>query len=138
MGSFVTGALRLSASGPLSLEDVWERYTEPRWWHHWAPHIRQVDYPEAVVTPGTAGRVTGVGGVVADFRIDAVDVAARTWSWSVRSGPIRVSFVHGVDAAPPGSRHVSVAWLTMHGLWPVVLGYAPIARYSLGRLVKPV
>lgn len=138
MGSLVSGALRLSASRPLPIGDVWERYSQPRWWRQWAPHMREVDYPHAVVTPGTTGRITGVGGVVADFRIDAVDVAAHTWSWSVRSGPFRVSFEHGVDAAPPGSRRGSVAWLVMHGPWPVLLGYVPIARYSLGRLLKSV
>ncbi len=64
----------------------------------WAPHIREVDYPQAVVTPGTTGRVTGVGGVVALFRIDAVDHIARTWSWSVRPAPwalVRARRRHG-------------------------------------------
>ena len=81
-----SGALRLSASGRRPVDEVWERYTRPACWPRWAPHLREVDYPEPVVTPGTTGRVIGVGGVVAVFRIDAVDVAARTWSWSVRSG----------------------------------------------------
>lgn len=129
-------ALRLSASGPLPVDDVWERYTRPAWWTRWAPHLRSVEYAEPTVAPGTTGRVTGLGGIVADFRIDAVDEAALTWSWSVRSGPLRLSFEHGVDAAAPGSGAVSVAWLVVHGPWPVVIGYAPIARYSLGRLVR--
>ena len=81
--------------------------------------------------------MTGVGGVVALFRIDAVDDTARTWSWSVRSGPLRLSFDHGVDTAEQGTGHVSTAWLVTHALWPVALGYAPVARYSLGRLVAP-
>ena len=138
MSSLISGALRLAVSGPLPIEDVWERYTQPKWWTHWAPHIRKVDYPHEVVKPGTMGRVTGVGGVVAHFRIDAVDAATHAWAWSVQSGPIRVSFEHGVDVAAPGSGRQSTAWLVMHGLWPVILGYAPMARYSLSRLVKPV
>lgn len=138
MGSLVSGALRLSARGPLPLKDVWTRYTQPVWWPQWAPHIREVDYDHAIVTPATTGRITGVGGIVADFHIDAVDEAAHTWSWSVRSGPLRVSFEHGVDPAIPGSGTESVAWLVTYGLWPVVLGYAPVARYCLGKLVKPV
>jgi hypothetical protein len=137
MSSVLSGSLRLSASGSLTVDEVWQRYTEPVWWPHWAPHIREVDYPEAVVTPGTTGRVTGVGGVVALFRIDAVDDIARTWSWSVRSGPLRLSFDHGVDTAEQSTGHVSTAWLVTHALWPVALGYAPVARYSLGRLVTP-
>ena len=37
----------------------------------------------------------------------------------------------------PGSGHVggSRAWLVTHALWPVALGYAPLARLALGRLV---
>lgn len=138
MSPLILGALRLAASGPLPIEDVWERYTQPEWWPQWAPHMRNVEYRHAIVTPGTTGRVEGVGGVVAHFYIDAVDTVAHTWAWSVRSGPIRVCFEHGVDVAPRTSRRQSVAWLVMHGLWPVVLGYAPIARYSLRRLVRPV
>lgn len=137
MNSPLIGALRVSACGPLPVDEVWVRYTQPVWWPRWAPHLREVDYPEPVVTPGTTGRVTGVGGVVADFRIDSVDEALRTWSWSVHSGPLRLSFEHGVDEAAPGSGQLSRAWIVVHGLWPVVLGYAPIARYSLGRLVTP-
>ena len=53
MSSVLSGSLRLSASGSLTVDEVWQRYTEPVWWPHWAPHIREVDYPEAVVTPGT-------------------------------------------------------------------------------------
>lgn len=137
MSSPLFGTLRLSASGPLPVDEVWDRYTQPVWWPWWAPHLRKVDYPGPVVRPGTTGRVTGVGGVVAVFRIDAVDEAARTWSWSVDAGPLRLSFEHGVDVAAPDSGQVSTAWLVVHAPWPVVLGYAPIARYSLGRLVTP-
>ncbi|MHA6524741.1 SRPBCC family protein [Tessaracoccus sp. G1721] len=135
MTSLLRGTLRLRARGPLPVDEVWQRYTQPAWWPRWAPHLREVDYPAPVVTPGTTGRVRGVGGVVAHFRIDAVDEAARTWSWSVTSGPLRLSFEHGVDAAPPGSGEVSSAWLVVHAAWPVALGYAPIARHALRRLV---
>jgi hypothetical protein len=137
--SLAVGSLRIAATGPLDPQTAWEHYTQPRWWPVWSPHLREVDYPDAVVRPGTTGRVTGVGGVVAVFHIDAVDHEARTWSWSVRSGPLRVRFEHGVDAAEPGSAHPlgSTAWLVTHALWPVAVGYAPVARLSLGRLVSP-
>lgn len=127
------GALRVSATGDLAPEHVWARYTEPRRWSVWAPQIREVDYPHEVVEPGTTGRVTGVGGVIAVFRVDAVDHDARTWTWSVRSGPLRVVLAHGVEASEDGS----TAWADVHALWPVVLGYVPIARWALGRLVRP-
>ena len=76
---------------------------------------------------------------MAVFRIDAVDHEARTWSWSVRSGPLRLSFDHGVDPAEgdPGRATGSTAWLVTHALWPVAVGYAPLARLALGRLVAP-
>lgn len=139
LAALAAGSLRLSATGSLDPETVWERYTQPAWWPVWAPHLREVDYPDAVVRPGTTGRVTGVGGLVAVFRVDAVDHEARTWSWSVRSGPLRLSFEHGVDLAAPDAQHPlgSTAWLVTHALWPVVLGYAPVARIALGRLVTP-
>ena len=137
MRSLFSGALRLSASGPLPVEQVWHRYTRPACWPRWAPHLREVDYAGPSVTPGTTGTVTGLGGLVAVFRIDAVDEAARTWSWSVRSGPLRLTFDHGVDAAPPGVGRGSTAWVVVHAFWPLALAYAPIARLSLGRLVRP-
>lgn len=133
----LSGSLRLSARGSLPADEVWRRYTDTAWWPRWAPHLRAVDYDAPVLTPGTTGRVTGVGGVVAHFRIDAVDAAARTWSWSVRSGPLRLSFEHGVDAAASGPGHASRAWLVVHGPWPAIIAYAPLARFSLGRLVNP-
>lgn len=137
--AMASGSLRLSATGDLDPEAVWGRYTQPMWWPVWAPHLREVDYPDAVVRPGTTGRVTGVGGVVAVFRVDAVDHDARRWTWSVRSGPLRLSFDHGVDAAEPGSGHPngSTVWLVTRALWPVAVGYAPVARIALGRLVTP-
>ena len=137
MKSLMRGTLRLTVSGPRSVDDVWERYTQPAHWPRWAPHLREVDYPEPVVVPGTTGRVRGVGGVVALFRIDAVDEAARTWSWSVACGPLRLSFEHGVDEAQSGLGERSEAWVVVLGAWPVVIGYAPIARHALARLVAP-
>ncbi|WP_051749962.1 hypothetical protein [Phycicoccus jejuensis] len=80
--SLLDGSLRLSATGPLAPEHAWARYTEPRRWSVWSPQIREVDYPLAVIEPGTHGRVRGVGGVVAVFTVDEVDHATRTWSYA--------------------------------------------------------
>lgn len=129
--SLALGSLRVQATGPLGPEHAWARYTEPRRWSEWAPQIREVDYPHTVIRPGTSGRVTGPAGVVAVFRIDAVDHEARVWAWSVRSGPLRLRFEHGVEAAGGGS----TGWARVHSLWPVVVAYAPVARWALGRLV---
>lgn len=136
--AWVTGAdLRVGATGPRTPEDVWDRYTRPAAWSTWAPHIREVDYPHATIRPGTTGRVTGIGGVVAVFRIDTVDEESRRWTWRARSGPVRLTFEHGVDPAPTASVTPagSTAWIVAHGPRPLVLGYAPVARWSLGRLV---
>ena len=127
-------ALRLAASGPASAADAWARYTQPARWSQWAPHIREVDYPHPVVTPGTSGRVSGPPGLVAVFTIDAVDETSRSWAWSVRSGPLRLRFEHGVDERPGGG---CTAWVVVHAPWPVALAYAPVARWSLGRLADP-
>lgn len=136
--SMLSGSLRLSATGPARPDEVWARYTQPACWPGWSPHLREVDYPDAVVSADTTGRVTGAGGIVAHFRIDAVDHEARIWSWSVRSGPLRLSFDHGVDPAGSESGHVggSTAWLVTHALWPVTAGYAPLVKLSLHRLVR--
>ena len=95
--------------------------------------------PELLKPDFSGALVTGVGGVVAVFRVDAVDHDARRWTWSVRTGPLRLSFDHGVDASEPGSGHPngSTAWLVTRALWPVAVGYAPVARIALGRLVTP-
>jgi hypothetical protein len=137
--SMLSGSLRLSATGAVHPDEVWDRYTRPARWPGWSPHLREVDYPENVVQPGTTGRVTGVGGVVAVFRIEAVDHEARTWSWSVRSGPLRLSFDHGVDPGESGPFGAggSTAWLVTYALWPVALGYTPLAKLALDRLVTP-
>jgi len=132
-------SLRQSVTGAAPPDEVWARYTRPALWPTWSPHLREVAYPDAVVRPGTTGRVTGVGGVVAHFRIDAVDHEAHTWSWTVRCGPLRVALDHGVNPGAPrsGSADGSTAWLVTHALWPVAIGYAPLARLALHRLVAP-
>ncbi|MBM6405300.1 SRPBCC family protein [Phycicoccus sp. CSK15P-2] len=127
------GSLRVAATGAVTPEHAWARYTEPRRWPSWAPHLREVDYPHEVVQQGTSGRVTGVAGVVALFTVESVDHDARRWSWQVRSGGVHVRFEHGVDPAEDGCE----AWLVGHALWPVLLAYAPLARWALGRLVSP-
>ncbi|WP_377639600.1 SRPBCC family protein [Oryzobacter terrae] len=137
-GVWVTAAeLRVAATGPRPPEEVWDRYTRPAAWPTWAPHLREVDHPHETVRPGTTGRVTGVGGLVAVFHVDAVDEEARRWTWRARSGPVRLAFEHGVDAATPESGHPggSTAWILARGPGPLVLGYAPLARWALGRLV---
>ena len=131
--SLLVPAVRVAASGRAPAGEVWDRYTRPALWPGWAPHLRRVDYGHDVVRAGTAGRVVGVGGVVATFRIDDVDPATHRWAWSVRTGPLRVRFEHGVDVDAGGT---TTAWVVTHGLAPVAVGYAPLARWAMTRLVR--
>ena len=138
LGTWVVGArLRVAATGSRAPEEAWDLFTRPAAWPTWAPQIRQVDYPHPTIRPATTGRVTGVGGVVAVFQIGTVDEEARRWTWRVRSGPVRFAFEHGVDPEGPaeGTSGGSTAWIVARGPGPLVLGYAPVARWSLGRLV---
>ena len=107
------------------------RYAEPARWPDWAPQINRVDASADRIAPGVTGRVVGPVGIAVHFVIDAVDEAARRWSWTVHRGPLRVRLQHGVRARPTGC----ATWLTIDAPLPVVLGYAPLARFALGRLV---
>ena len=112
LSSLASGSLRLSATGPLDPQAVWDRYTRPVWWPVWAPHLRRVDYPDAVVTPGTTGRVTGVGGVVAVFG-STRSTTRRGPGRGACSGPLRLRLERTeVDrrarlGAPSGQHHVA-------------------------------
>jgi hypothetical protein len=129
--STVMTALTLHANGDAHPDVVWERYAQPGNWATWAPQIRRVEASAARLAPGMTGRVVGVGGVSVGFVVDDVDEQARRWSWRAHLGPITLHLTHGVRARPGGS----ATWLTVDGLLPVVIAYAPLARFALGRLV---
>lgn len=123
--------LVLTASGDADPALAWERYARPARWPHWAPHIRSVDYPHRALTAGASGVVHGPFGVALDFTVAAVDPTARTWSWRVGVGPVRVRLHHCVEAAPGGSR----TRLAVHAPRLLVAPYAPVALWALRRLV---
>lgn len=123
--------LTLRASGPRPADEVWERYTDPQRWSSWSPQIRRVD-ADGRIRPGLTGRVASwLPGVGVEFQILDVDARQRTWSWSVRSGPLRLVLEHGVA----GSSGRSSTWLRLHGPGLALLAYAPLAQLSLLRLV---
>lgn len=129
--------VRLQASGAAPPEEVWDRYARTARWSGWSPQVRAVDLPPRIAA-GARGAVRGPAGLRADVVVDAVDEAARTWSWTVVLGRPRVPGVrlrleHGVVAAAGGSR----TWLVLRGPAPVVLGYLAPARLALARLVRP-
>ena len=57
----------------------------------------------------------------------------RVWVWTVRKGPLTLHLTHRVVPEGDGCRTT----LEMAGPLPVLLGYAPLARLALGRLVRP-
>ncbi|MGY1773995.1 SRPBCC family protein [Blastococcus sp. SYSU D00813] len=123
----------LHASGPRLPSEVWDRYRYLDRWHEWAPQITGVDCPQRLLTAGARGRVRGPGGVALPFTIDAVDPSARSWSWTVGAGPVRLRLHHWVTDGPDGG---TTTGLRTTGPAPLVLGYAPLAQWALHRLVR--
>lgn len=124
-------SLTVRASGPATVPAVWEAYADPQRWHEWAPHIRRVD-AIGRLRPGLEGQVYSFAPPPVNFTVTDVDAKGRRWSWNAGLGPLRLSFDHGVDSHAAGSG----TWLTMHGPFPLLLIYAPIARLALRRLVR--
>ena len=126
--------LSLAATGPATPELVWERYVRPARWSEWSPQIRRVDCVDDELRAGSTGRVHGPFGVAVDFTVVALDPVARTWSWQVRVllVGVRMHLEHGVEDDELGAR----TWLRLHGPAPVLLAYAPLARWALHRLVR--
>jgi len=138
----VRGRVHLAVGGPIDPALAWERYARTDRWTWWAAHLRAVELDGADegarIRVGLTGRAIAVGGVVARFRVDAVDEAARTWSWTVRVGPVRLRLEHTVEAATQlgTQREGALTRLVLHGPLPVTLAYAPIAVLALQRLVR--
>ncbi|MBE7186804.1 SRPBCC family protein [Jatrophihabitans endophyticus] len=121
----------LHAAGRAAPDEAWERYADPGRWPQWAPQITRVETDEARLVTGMTGRVVGPLGVSVRFVVDEVDHVGRTWSWTVHAGPVQLLLHHAVRADPGGS----ATSLRVEGPLPVVLPYAPLARYALTRLV---
>lgn len=93
----------VEAHGPAHPDEVWRRFTDPGTWAAWAPLIQHVDADQPMLAPGASGRVRGPAGVSVDFVVDEVDPDLRSWSWTVRRGPLAVRMDHHVLPAPGGS-----------------------------------
>lgn len=124
----------LSARGPAAPDEVWDRYARPARWPQWSPQIRRVSTDGgAVLAAGDTGQVYGPLGVSVRFRVDEIDHQARTWSWTVWRGPVRLRLEHSVIAHGAGG---SATGLTIEGPAVVVLGYLPLAQLALQQLVR--
>ena len=129
--------VRVEGDAPVDL--AWERYADPSLWSTWSPQIQRVDTAATRLTAGATGTVRA--GLLphptlpVPFEVLEVDEAARTWTWRVRMDPfglVRLHLEHGVEAHAGGS----ATWLRVTGAAPVVLGYAPVARLAMTRLVR--
>ncbi|NGZ99937.1 SRPBCC family protein [Nocardioides sp. W3-2-3] len=127
----------VTATGPASVEDAWQRYVLPALWPLWAPQIRTVRLatgtPDDPLVPGVRGTVLGPPPLRVPFRILAADDAGHRWAWRVGLGPLGVTMEHGVD---PGPAAVGcTAWVRIRLPGPLAAPYAPLARLALRRLV---
>lgn len=130
----------VSASGPAEPDVVWDRYIRPVRWREWSPQIQSVDYPDEELSAGGRGTVHGPCGVAVDFEILTIDSEKRCWSWRVRVAGITMDMLHSVESVIPivglTAGTTTRTTLEITGPAPIALGYLPIARIALGRLVR--
>jgi hypothetical protein len=119
--------------GPVDVAEAWERYAVISRWPTWAPPILRVEASAPRLAAGVSGVVHGPLGLRVSFTVEAVDEQARSWSWAVRSGPVRMRLVHQVLATAEGG---TAATLTVIGPAPLALLYPDLARVALARLVR--
>lgn len=123
----------LRVSGGAAADVVWQRYLRPQLWSTWSPQILGVDCADDEIRIGTTGVVRAIAGVKVEFVVTAVDADSLTWSWTATLPfGIRMHLDHCVYAAPVGCN----TGLVVDGPASVVLGYLPVARLALGRLVR--
>ena len=141
--------MTVRANGPAAPTAVWDRYVRPQRWSEWSPQIRSVDYPGEIIAAGGTGVVHGPCGVSVRFEIDEVDHEVRRWCWRIKVAGIAMSLGHSVAPAESESDGSATSattqaadgdgtttTLVIEGPAPIVLGYAPIARIALERLVR--
>lgn len=122
----------IAVAGRADADLVWERYALPQRWSEWSPQIRSVRASATRLVAGMTGTVHGPVGVRVPFVVERVDESARSWGWRVRVAPFTLQLTHEVIERPEGC----VTTLCVDGPAPLVLGYLPLARLALGRLVR--
>ena len=85
------------------------------------------------IAAGLKGVVVGPVGVQVPFEVLSVDEVAMTWTWRVRAVLAELTLEHSVAPQPGRGCRTD---LTISGPAPLVLGYAPLARLALSRLVR--
>ena len=125
-------AVTLTAAGNATTDVAWQRYYSLDAWPDWSPQIVAVDAEPRTLTEGMTGNVVGPLGVTVHFTVLTVDQVARSWSWMVRKGPLRLILHHSVQ---PQEKGVGTT-LRIEGFAPTVLAYAPLAQLALRNLVR--
>ena len=128
--------LTVAAAGTATPATVWDRYTHPDRWPDWSPQIRSVDCADDVIRAGTTGVVHGPCGAAVNFEVLDVDHETRCWSWRVKAVGIELILGHRVDARGRPADSGTRTTLTITGPAPIVVGYLPLARVAMGRLVR--
>jgi hypothetical protein len=96
------------------------------------PPASATDPSSRRIAPGLRGVVVGPVGVQVPFEVLAVDEPAMTWTWRVRAASAELTLEHSVTSHGDGCR----TDLAIRGPAPLVVGYAPVARFALTRLVR--
>lgn len=125
----------LTVRGPVRPEEAWDRYTRPQCWPSWAPHITAVTATTEVIGEGTSGHIVALGILRLRYVITGVDHTARWWTWRVNRGPLTVELYHDITPTTP-SPGGSTTHVRISGPRPLVLGYLPLMRWALHRLVS--
>ena len=126
-----TFAMTVRGAAPAEL--AWQRYVEPARWPGWSPQIRRVDCADEVLRLGSVGTVHAVLGVSVPFVVTEFDAERRRWAWTATLPlGIRLRLRHSVDGSGSGS----TTGLRVRGPAPIVIGYLPVARLALIRLVR--
>jgi hypothetical protein len=129
-------AITVRGAAPAAL--VWRRYTEPDLWPTWSPQIASVSCADRVIRTGSTGTVHAVLGVQVRFEVTRFDDLQRTWAWDAMLPlGIRLHLEHSVMELDASGPDRSSTGLRVSGPLPIVLGYLPVARLALGRLLRP-
>ena len=152
--------VHVGVEGRATAAVAWERYADPDAWSAWSPQIRRVETaaeqerpddheieldpaagPTSSTLPtarrivaGLRGVVIGPVGVQVPFEVLEVDEEAMTWTWRVHAVLAELTLEHSVAARVGGGCRTDLAVI---GPAPLVVGYAPLARLALTRLVRP-
>jgi len=124
----------VEVNGPAPVALAWERYADPALWSTWAPQIRRVSWEGGErLAPGLRGVVHAIAGVAVPFEVTAVHASAHDWTWTVRGLGATLHMRHTLEETAGGTR----AGLVIEGPPLVAIGYAPVARFALRRLLAP-